>query len=203
MKSAIRNVVTLTLITLVAGLCLGFVYEITKQPIADMEEKTKQTAYKTVFPSAATFESYGGVDEDSQEEVLAKAGVEGVDIEDALYAIDESGNQIGYVIMSASHEGYGGDIQISVGIDNSGCVTGVEILSISETAGLGMKAKDDNFKNQFKGKTVDEFMYTKTGATQDFEIDALSGATITTKAFTNAVNGALAFFRYIGGGLDA
>ena len=63
-----------------------------------------------------------------------------------------------------------------------------------------MKAKEARFKDQFKDKKVTQFSYTKTGAASDFEIDALSGATITTKAVVNAVNAGLAYFDSMGGG---
>ena len=86
-----------------------------------------------------------------------------------------------------------------MGIDNEGTVKGIEILKISETAGLGMKAKESRFKDQFAEKKVAQFSYTKTGASADFEIDAISGATITTKAVTNAVNAGLAFYGNLGG----
>lgn len=52
-----------------------------------------------------------------------------------------------------SHEGYGGDINFSMGVSMDGTVTGVEMLSLSETAGLGMRAKDEEFKGQFAGKS--------------------------------------------------
>lgn len=198
MKSTMKNVITLTIITVVAGFLLGFVYDITKEPIARMEEKTKQEAYLAVFPSAASF-GQSNADCDSFGAVLESAGVIGVSVNEVLDALDSSSNRLGYVVTTTSHEGYGGDIQISVGIDANGCVLGVSILSISETAGLGMKAKNADFLNQFKNKTVDQFTYTKSGATQDSEIDAISGATITTKAFTNAVNAALAVYNNLGG----
>lgn len=199
MKTFIRNVLTLTIITVVAGFCLGYIYELTKNPIAEMEEKTKQEAYMKVFPSASTFNQIDSFDATIADDVVTKAGIAGVSVDDALMALDASGNLAGYVISTTSHEGYGGDVKISMGIDVNGCVLGVEILSISETAGLGMKANTDDFKNQFKNKTVSQFAYTKQGAAQDFEIDALSGATITTKAFVNAVNAGIAYFGYLGG----
>ena len=79
-------------------------------------------------------------------------------------------------------------------------VTGISFTNISETAGLGMKAKEDSFKDQFKEKKVESFQYTKSGAEKDEEIDALSGATITTNAVTNGVNAGIAYFRYVSGG---
>ena len=104
------------------------------------------------------------------------------------------------MINVTSHEGYGGDITVSMGIDNEGTVKGIELLKISETAGLGMKAKEPAFKDQFKDKNVTQFAYTKTGASSDFEIDAISGATITTKAVTNAVNAGIEYYAVLGGG---
>lgn len=79
-------------------------------------------------------------------------------------------------------------------------MNGISILSIGETAGLGMKANTDNFKKQFQDKKVDKFKYTKTGASSEDEIDALSGATITTNAMTNGVNAGLCAFQYVEGG---
>ncbi len=93
-----------------------------------------------------------------------------------------------------------GDIEISVGILNDGTVKGIEMLSIGETAGLGMKAKEPEFKNQFQDKQVDVFFYTKSGEEGEDKIDALSGATITTNAVTNGVNSALVYFREVLGG---
>ncbi len=196
MGSAVKNVLCLTLITLVAGFGLGYVYEITKEPIAVMEENTKLAAYRSVFPEADSFED---LDEETFSSHVVPNPERGCDVVSAVTAKDASSNPIGYVITVTSHEGYGGDITLSMGVDNSGMVKGIEILSISETAGLGMKAKEPKFKDQFKNKTVTQFTYTKTGAASDFEIDAISGATITTKAVTNAVNTGLEFYASLGG----
>ncbi len=113
----------------------------------------------------------------------------------------DSGETVGYVLNVTSHSGYGGDIEISVGILNDGTISGIEMLSINETAGLGMKADEAEFKDQFKDKNVEKFSYTKNGASADNEIDAISGATITTSAVTDAVNSALVYFQNeLGGG---
>lgn len=202
MKSGVKNVLCLTIITLVAGFALGYVYDVTKEPIKIMEEKTKTDAYKKVFETAASFET-SEIDTESLDQVIAASNIESVSCDGAVKACDEAGNTLGYVINVTSHGGYGGDISLSVGIADSGEVLGVEILSISETAGLGMKAKEDSFKNQFKNKTVSMFSYTKAEPTADFEIQALSGATITTKAVTNAVNAAICVFGEIGGDQNA
>ena len=119
-----------------------------------------------------------------------------------LAATDESGNTLGYVLTMTSHAGYGGDITFSMGICNDGTLNGISLLSISETAGLGMKA-EEVLKPQFAGKQVGQFSYTKTGSTMDSQIDAISGATITTSAITTAVNGGLYYFQtQLGGGMS-
>ncbi|MCR5107943.1 MAG: RnfABCDGE type electron transport complex subunit G [Lachnospiraceae bacterium] len=200
MKNNVRAVITLTLITLIAGALLGFVYELTKGPIAIQEEATKQAAYKKVFEKAEAFEPYDGFDAEGSKAVLVQGGFEDEHIEEALIALDASGNKLGYVLTVVTMEGYGGEIDVSMGIDNEGTLNGIEILSISETAGLGMKADTDEFKSKFKDKQVAQFMYTKTGAAKDYEIDALSGATITTNAMVNAVNSGLLYYQSIAGG---
>ena len=78
-------------------------------------------------------------------------------------------------------------------------ITGVEILSIDETVGLGMNAKNKEFRDQYKGKKVDRFEVVKTGKQSDEEIDSLSGATITSKAMTSGINGALEFYDLLKG----
>ena len=121
-------------------------------------------------------------------------------ISSAVEAVDASGKALGYIFNITTSKGYGGDIQLTVGIQSDGTVSGYSVLSISETAGLGMEADTDSFKSQFAGKKVDKFKYTKSGATVDEEIDALSGATITTNAVTNAVDAGLEYVKSINGG---
>ena len=194
MNKILKNTLILTAITVVAGCLLGLVYEITKGPIAVAQESAKQEAYRTVLADAEDFTSYEEFDAEESSSLLAEAGYTSDDINEVAVAKDQSGKAIGYVITVTSHEGYGGDIQISVGILNDGTVKGIEMLSIGETAGLGMKAKEPEFKDQFKDKQVEKFTYTKSGEKGDDKIDALSGATITTNAVTNAVDSALVYF---------
>lgn len=195
MNKIVKNTLVLTIITLVAGTLLGLVYEVTKAPIATAQENAKQKAYKTVLADASTFEEYAGFDESKASAALKEGGYENDDISEVAVAKDKSGEEIGYVVTVTSHEGYGGDIKISVGILSDGTVKGIEMLSISETAGLGMKAAEPAFKDQFKDKQVEKFAYTKSGEEGEDKIDALSGATITTNAVTNAVDSALVYFQ--------
>lgn len=86
-----------------------------------------------------------------------------------------------------------------MGIRLDGTVNGVKILEMSETPGLGQEAPNV-LTPQFAGKKVDSFTYTKTGAKADNEVDAITSATVTTKAVTEAVNGALAAAEELPGG---
>lgn len=200
MNKIVKNTAILAAITIVSGCLLGLVYEITKAPIAQAQENAKQEAYKTVLADAAEFAVDDTFDAAKAADVLLEAGYSGDDVTEVAVAKDASGSDMGYVITVTSHEGYGGDIQISVGILADGTVKGIEMLSISETAGLGMKATEADFKDQFKDKQVEKFSYTKSGEEGDDKIDALSGATITTNAVTNAVDSALVYFQNVLGG---
>ncbi len=202
MKGMLKDAAVLLVITLVAGLALGFVYQITKEPIALAEEKAAKEAYAEVFPLAADFEEAKLVipEDESWQTAWAEAGFENVELVNMLHALGEDGSLLGYVFTVTSHEGYGGDITFTMGISSDGTLNGISILSISETAGLGMKA-ESVLKPQFAGKKVPSFTYTKQGAASDSQIDAISGATITTNAFTNGVNGGLYYFQtQLGGG---
>ena len=105
--------------------------------------------------------------------------------------IDKAGNAAGYVLTVTDHEGYGGDIQFAMGVRSDGTMNGISFLSISETAGLGMKAAEEGFMKQFENKNVEKFQYTKNGASVEGDVDAISGATITTNAVVNGVNAGL------------
>ncbi len=194
MKKIIKNTAILTAITLVAGCLLGLVYEITKEPIAVAKENAKQEAYRAVLQDAEEFVEYDGFDADVAAKFVGEAGYTD-DVTEVAVAKDASGKTMGYVISVTSHDGYGGDISLSVGILNDGTVKGIEMLEIGETAGLGMKADEPEFKEQFVDKRVEKFSYTKTGEEGEDKIDALSGATITTNAVTNAVDAALVYFQ--------
>lgn len=189
-----KDAVILFAITLIAGLCLGGVYGITKEPIAKAEAAAKIAAYKEVLPEASDFVEDGMADKiaASAEELMAQ-GFGNVYIDSAAQAVDGSGNPVGYVVSSTSKDGFGGEVKLSVGINGEGKVSGIAFLSLSETPGLGMNATGDEFKGQFTGKNAETLAVTKTGAPAENEIQAMSGATITSEAVTNAVNAAIYF----------
>ena len=198
----IKDALALTLITLVAGVALGGVYEITKDPIARQEAQAKAEAYEQVFTDAAAFEEVKMDDTLIQtiRDQLDQEGYKAQSIEEIMRAEDQSGETLGYAFTVVTSEGYGGDIQFSMSVQNDGTLNGISILSIGETAGLGMNADTPAFKDQFVGKQVEQLQYTKNGATQDDEINAISGATVTTNAMTNGVNAGLCAFRVMEGG---
>ena len=192
MKQMMKTTGILLAITVVAGLLLGLVYQITKDPIAAQEAKAKQEACKEVFTDAAAFEA---VEVTPVEEAVWKdAGYVQETIDEVMCAKDASGGVLGYVITVTTKEGYGGDIQFAIGVRMDGTMNGMSILSISETAGLGMRA-EDVLKPQFADKNVEKFEYTNNGATSENQIDAISGATITTNAVTDGVNAGLYYFQ--------
>lgn len=185
-----KDALVLFAITLVSGLCLGFVYDITKGPIEQATIDKNNRTYQEVLSSASSFtEVEGSVEKIAELAASGElAGFGGVAIESVLEGTDASGAAVGYVINSLSNDSYGGAVKISVGFDADGTITGVGIREINDTPGLGLKAKEPKFKDQYIGKNVDTLVVTKTGASAENEIDAISGATVTSNAVTNAVN---------------
>ena len=195
MKQMMKDAMILFLITLISGAALGLVYEVTKEPIAQQEQKAKNEAYQNVFEAAEDFtelteEAY------SPDALTAFVKENGFDssIDGVAQALSGDGSVLGYVITVTDHEGYGGDIQFTMGVADDGTLNGISLLTISETAGLGMRA-GEVLVPQFAGKQVEKFSYTKTGAASDDQIDAISGATITTNAVVNGVNAGLLCFQ--------
>ncbi len=190
-------------ITLLSGLLLGLVFEVTKEPRRLQQERAIEEACIAVFPEAEekgtylTFETLEAKPSAALQEELAQENVE----IGTIYKASDASGFYGYVVESVSAKGYGGDIVLYVGVGADGTVNGVSILEISETAGLGMEAPNV-LAPQFAGRKVDSFVYTKTGAAPGTnEVDAISSATITTKAVTNAVNGGLkTALELLGGG---
>ncbi len=196
MKGILKDTFILFVITLVAGFCLGGVHDITLEPIAKAQQAAATATYREVYPDAADFKETAELTEKAAAaaEDLAGQGFGKVRIDGAMEAVDASGSVIGYLVTSTSSESYGGDVQISVGITSDGTITGVGFLAISDTPGLGMKAKEPAFKDQFDGRPAQTFEVTKTAASGDAQIQAISGATVTSTAVTNAVNAAVYFY---------
>ena len=191
----IKDAIILFAITLISGLVLGFVYDITKAPIAAAAKAAKNEAYAGVFPEAKDFDENDAEKAkiaETADEILGK-GFGHVNIDAVVDAKDNSGNNIGRVITATSKDGYNGTVQLSVGIKSDGTVIGITFLTLAETPGLGMRAGEKDFYSQFANKNTKEFKLVKGSAGGDNEISAISGSTITSSAVTNAVNAALYF----------
>lgn len=174
----------LTLICLVAALALGYTNYITEGPIAEQVAMANEAARKETLPTA---ESFKEVDTSSYD--MAEYG-------DILEVFEGTANDkvAGYT-MKVTTKGYGGSFEVTIGISSEGKVTGVSVGSNSETAGLGANATKESFRNQYIDKDASQTIgVTKSGSPSENEINALTGATITSKAVTKAVNTADGFF---------
>lgn len=187
-KISLREILIPTVaLFLIASICtaiLAITNSVTKDKIAENQIKSAMEARMTVFPDAKSFSEEKQIGENKYAE-----------------ALDEKGNVIGYV-FTASDSGYGGAVLIMTGIDSQGKITGIQTLELNETAGLGMNAKKEDFRNRFKGKTG-PFVVNKdaNAQTADYDkIDALTGATITSRAVTNAVNKTVELYNKLTGG---
>ena len=192
----VKDALILLAITVVCGVGLGAMYSITKEPIAQVDYQKTQNAYKAVMPDAASFEELPGF---SEEEATAYVQKDWPDdtINTVMQAVDADGNLAGYVITVTSSAGYGGDVTFSIGYKPDGTLTKYSITTINETPGLGAKATESKFMDQFNDKNVDQFEVTKTGSTSDAEIDAITGATITSRAVTYGVNAGMLYGDYL------
>ena len=192
-----KPAITLCIITLVAGAALSGVYALTKDTIVAQKLAKEQESYKAVCAEATEFVNDEAIDAKIAE--LA-GGIYGTDfgkayINKALIGKNAAGETVGYVISATSGDGFDGNIVMSIGLDVNGVVTGIEFTTISETAGMGMKVTEAEFKDQFLGDDVDSFVVNKAGgSTEPNQIDSVAGATISSRAVTNAVNAARDFY---------
>ena len=181
MKENIKLGLILLLITGIAGMLLGGVYEITKAPIAKQIAADKQAAMKEILPLADKFET-ADVSIVGNEKIL--------EVNTGL-----TGTQISGYAIKVSPKGYAGPVDIMVGISKEGKVTGIKILSHTETPGLGANAPKPQFSGQYKDKpTNDKLVVVKAAPTKGNEIQAITGSTITSKAVTLGVNDAIDFY---------
>lgn len=181
-KEILIPTVSLFLICAVVTLLLAVTNSVTKPKIAQLQAENENKTKAAVLNTATSF---------SEPKSASLNGNE------YTYYQGFDGETLTGYVFTVSSKGYGGDIIAMVGVNADGTVSGVEFLSISETAGLGMNAQKDSFKKQFEGKSG-AIGVTK-NAPSDNEIQALTGATITSNAVTTAVNDALALYEEVSG----
>ena len=189
-----KNTFVLVIITLVAVAALAVVNQITKGPIEQAEINQKAEAYKVVYADANEFSEIDGLDKmiKNSTKLFEDNGLSGCTVTDALAVKNSGGDTEGYIIASSSPNGYGGEIDVAIGIKDDK-LTGFAVVNQMETQGYGAACAEDKFTSQFAGKKVG-VLTAKAGGTADDEIDAISGATFTTNGVTNAVNTAVLFY---------
>lgn len=180
--SMARLVIVLFAVTAIVALLLGLVNYITADKIKfNTQQKTAQA-----MSAVLSADSYEPMSADSYSD---ESGL----VSSVYSALDEGGNTVGYVVEAAP-VGFGGAINMVIGIKSDGTVSGVSIVKMSETSGLGANAKNQSFRDQYTGLSG-TIAVDKDGGT----IDALTGATVTSRAVTSGVNAALKAVSSIGG----
>lgn len=186
-KSSFKEISMLTIklffICFVVSALLALVNSVTEPVIRTNEQKSFAEAMKQLLPEADNFEEVKDL------EFLPTES--GVSLE-SLYKGVKDGELCGYVASTVCSEGYGGDINVMVSITGENKVGEIKIMSISETAGLGAKANTPEFLAQYQGLKADIGVKKNNGGSvEENTISAISGATITSKAVTKAVNCAI------------
>ena len=191
--SFMKDALVLALITLISGCCLGGAYGLTKQKIYEINMASTIESYKQVMPAEEYDDAtYADALTTAQSDGKIAADNGGASLISVVAAKDASGAETGY-ILKGSAAGYGGSVIVVVGVDEDLKVTGISFPeTLPETAGLGQKATEPAFYEQFAGKGT-KLSVKKGGGAGEDEIDAISGATITSTAVTNTVNAATEF----------
>ena len=186
-KDTLLNMfIAMFVICVVSGGVLGIVYNATKDPIAAAETAKKTEAIKNVLPEF-----------NELKETMVKSALEDVEIPFYL-AYDANNNFIGAAVETFTNKGFSGNISLMVGILADGTVNNISVLQHAETPGLGSKMSEPSFKDQFNNKHADSFNFNvkKDGG----DVDAITAATISSRAFCDAVNRAISTFENNKGG---
>jgi electron transport complex protein RnfG len=174
-ESTFKNMVlSLTLISLGASACLGFVYELTKEPIALSVLNKKLEAIRQVVPEFTN---------NPNEDMYRLPTGEGDSLD--IYPAKKDGQVIGYAVSTYSRTGFSGNISLMAGFKPNGTIIKITVLEQKETPGLGTKMAEPSFKDQFNDKNPAEFRLKvkKDGG----PVDAITAATISSRAFCDAV----------------
>jgi len=174
-ESTFKNMVlSLTLISLGAAACLGFVYQMTKVPIELSVLNKKLSAIKLVVPEFTN---------NPNDEMYRLATGEGDSLE--IYPAKKDGEIVGYAVNTYTNKGFSGNINLMAGFRPDGTIINISVLEQKETPGLGTKMTEPKFKDQFNGKNLSGFFLKvkKDGG----QVDAITAATISSRAFCDAI----------------
>jgi electron transport complex protein RnfG len=167
-------VLVLLVITSVSGLSLGYINEWTKGPKEAARLERKLKAIKSVLPEITN----------NPADEMVMFPISGTSDSLECYIGKNNDQTVGYAISTFSKKGFSGLIRIMVGFDESGVIHNIAVLEQKETPGLGTKIKDSKFKDQFKSQNPESYdlKVKKDGG----DVDAITGATITSRAFGEA-----------------
>jgi Na+-translocating ferredoxin:NAD+ oxidoreductase subunit G len=188
-KSSFFNLlVTLTVITLLAGLSLGYVYQWTIAPIAKAQMDKQLRAIQAVIQ---------GYDNNPVTEQYKVATLDGKDSLE-FFPAKVKGELIGIAVKTKSTKGYSGDVWLMVGFAVNGDIQRIVVIEHKETPGLGSKMSSPKFLDQFFGKNPAQvkLKVKKDGG----DVDAITGATISSRAFSEAVQVAFDTFQSVNNG---
>lgn len=200
----VKDAVILCLITLILGAVLAGVYAVTKKPIEEAQARTNNEACEAVIASGDSVLDDDAAQVEAATSYLSTHDISNNEVEDeadsllswvTVEQVHPTQNG-GTVFLVTAKKGYGGDIGFALGTDADGAITGISVTSQAETAGLGANCENEDWQASFVGKVVPSDpsanMYNKNESTES-QVQALSGATVTSRAITNAVKGILFF----------
>lgn len=181
MREIIKLGLILLLITSISAVVLGLSNNLTQGKIEEAENSVSEEARMAVLPEADKFE-------EENSDKIDKEVKENPNILEVYKGINDQDEVIGYAIKTAS-SGYGGDVEVITGISTEGTITGMNVVNHQETPGLGANATSEEFQERFSGvSATEEVEIVKTEAQSENEVQALTGATITSDAVGNSVN---------------
>lgn len=206
MKNAITITIKLLIITIVSAIALGAVNYITAGPIEEQMKAAALEARQSAFPEAAEFKPLYDPDAAETADVTLESLL-GTDeapkaygiIKNVYTAYDANGNELG-ITAGVVTKGFNSGLNLTIGIALNGKITGVIVGDNTETAGLGAKASEASFEGQYTGKTA--LLNVVKASPGESDIQAITGATITTKGITNAVNTVAEFYAAVTGGAN-
>lgn len=201
-NTMVKDAVILCLITLILGAVLAGVYAITKEPIDKAQSEANNAACEAVVAEGDSVQDNNTAAVSAAQTYLMSHDLANAEVsseDDSLLKhveiseVHPTANG-GTVYLATAKKGYGGDIGFALGVDAAGAITGISITSQSETAGLGANCENADWQKSFAGKVLPgnaaDNMYNK-NESNDSQVQALSGATVTSRAITNAVKGIL------------
>ncbi len=193
MRDYIRLSGVLLIVCAIAAALLGFTNSVTYDKIQEQIEQANNAARQQVLSSADEFVK---ADDATMAQIQQNADYS---IVKEVYQAKAGGNAAGYTVM-VTPKGYGGAVQLIVGVDENGVVQGIKVGTNNETPGLGKNAEKAAFSDQYKNKSWDsDINVIKNGTPKDNEIVAISGSTITSKAVTLGVNTAMKVAKELSG----